>query len=74
MMFNSLAQSSLVNLFIGIVFVIFGALFLLSNYGIIPEVEWNKVWPLILVLLGLTFLLRGAGNFGSPRQPRGYWD
>ncbi|MFH0713077.1 MAG: DUF5668 domain-containing protein [Candidatus Micrarchaeota archaeon] len=58
-MFGFLARSSLFNLFLGVTLIVFGLLFLLSNYNIIPAMEWNKVWPIILVILGATFLLRG---------------
>ena len=52
-------RSSLFNLFLGLTLIVFGILFLLSNYGFIPVPEWNKIWPIVLIILGATFLLRG---------------
>ena len=52
-------RSGLFNMFIGLTFIVFGLLFLLSNYGFIPVLEWNKIWPIVLIILGATFLLRG---------------
>ena len=67
-MLNVIGRSNTLNLFIGLTFIAFGILFLLSNYGIIPAVEWNKVWPLIFVIFGITFILRGKLQQGQ--QPR----
>ncbi len=67
-MFRRLGQNSLFNLFIGVGFVVFGGLLLLSNYGVIPDIDWNRIWPLVLIILGLAFILRGY----VPSQP-GFW-
>ncbi|MBI4406377.1 hypothetical protein HY571_00500 [Candidatus Micrarchaeota archaeon] len=67
-MFRRLGQNSLFNLSIGVGFVVFGTLLLLSNYGIIPNLDWNKIWPLVLIILGISFVLRSY----MPPQP-GYW-
>ncbi len=58
-MLDFIGRSSTFNLFIGLSFIAFGALFLLSNYGFIPSVEWGKIWPLVLILMGFAFLLKG---------------
>ncbi len=58
-MLDFLNRSTHFNFFVGLTFIVFGLLFLLSNYGFIPAVEWNKVWPVILIILGATFLVKG---------------
>jgi hypothetical protein len=45
-------------LFWGFVLIAAGALFLLSNLGIIQVNIWNLIWPLVLIALGLSVLLR----------------
>ena len=45
-------------LFWGFVLIAAGALFLLSNLGIIQVNVWNLIWPLVLIALGLSVLLR----------------
>ena len=70
-MFGFMHRSGLFNLFVGLTFIVFGLLFLLSNYGIVPAVEWNKVWPLVLVILGITFLLHG--QFSNPPARDNNW-
>lgn len=35
-----------------------GFLFLLNNYGILNSLELDRLWPLILIFLGLTIILR----------------
>ena len=48
------------NLFIGIVLITFGVLFLLDNLGIAEMGDViHNFWPLILILWGLSIVLRG---------------
>jgi len=43
-----------------IVLIVLGALFLLSNLGVIPRLGplFTTWWPLILILVGVSLLLR----------------
>lgn len=34
-----------------------GCLFLLDNFGVLPSSAWNFVWPLMLIVLGLSLIL-----------------
>jgi hypothetical protein len=48
-------------IWLGILFLIFGVLFLLKNFGFITESVWSIVgrfWPLILVLIGLEMIVK----------------
>jgi len=49
--------------FAGLVLVVLGTVFLLRNLGLI-RVDFDLVWPTLLILLGLYFLAGG----GSPKQ------
>jgi len=44
----------------GLFFVFIGIIFLLNNLGLVPSDVWNqlwKLWPLLIVLLGLRLLV-----------------
>lgn len=41
-----------------IIIIALGFLFLLGNYGVLNTAEFNRLWPLILILFGLTLILR----------------
>jgi phage shock protein C len=45
-------------LWFGIILIVLGAYFLLTNLGIFSNVHWEIVWPVILIALGLLLLLR----------------
>lgn len=42
----------------GLLIVILGAAFLMSNYGLFDFSEFSKLWPLALIALGLLILLK----------------
>jgi hypothetical protein len=44
------------SIFWGIILVLAGILFLLSNLGFLKVNVWNLIWPLFLIALGLAFL------------------
>ena len=35
-----------------------GVLFLLGNTGIFGWVDWDKLWPAVLIVIGVALLLR----------------
>ncbi len=43
---------------IGLMLLTFGLIFLLQNFNIFPFIDLSKLWPLILVILGLAILSR----------------
>ena len=48
----------MINFFWGVIFIVLGCLFFLSNYGWIT-VDWSiilSLWPLLIILLGIYFL------------------
>lgn len=42
--------------------VLVGILLLLNNLGIIQGDTWDYIWPAIIILLGLSILLRRKGS------------
>lgn len=45
----------------GLVLVVFGALFLLNNFNILPWNFWfrlSRLWPVLLILVGIAMLVR----------------
>jgi hypothetical protein len=53
-------------MFIGLVLVAVGVLALLIATGVLTGAAWSYIWPVILILLGLSFL------FGRSHRRR-YW-
>ncbi len=45
--------------------IVFGVLLLLDNLGILPGSAWNWLWPLLLIWIGASILLRGQGRGGG---------
>jgi phage shock protein C len=42
----------------GLLLVIIGLLFLLANFDLLGWFRWGRLWPVIIVLIGLLLLLR----------------
>jgi len=49
-------------LFISLVLIIIGAVFLLKNLGYLSVGVWSIIWPLLIVVIGV-YLLTIARNF-----------
>ena len=60
----------------GGILILIGAVFLLRNFGYIHGSVWQYFWPLILILVGVSMLLRGMGarrfsRYGPPATVAG---
>src|SRR5207245_9369786 len=51
------------SIFWGIVLVVLGVLFLLSNLDI--NLNWNIIWPVVLIALGVSLLVARVGPGGA---------
>jgi hypothetical protein len=45
------------NLWLGLIMFVIGAVVLLQKFDIVPDTTWGWLWPAILVVLGLKFML-----------------
>lgn len=53
------------SIFWGGVLVILGVLFLLGNTGVLNNVNWDVIWPVILIALGIWLIAARIGPRGS---------
>lgn len=53
------------NLFAGIILILFGIIFLLSNFGIL-DISFQKLWPLFILVPGVVFELAFFTNRKEP--------
>jgi phage shock protein C len=51
--------SSNVGLIFGVVLIVLGSVFLLDEFDFIPELDFEKVWPVILVAVGAVLIFTG---------------
>ncbi len=65
-------------LFIGILLLGLGLAFLLANFGLVPFIGWNRLLPLILIVIGVVIIVRRGetevtppGAMGEPPLPAG---
>ncbi|RYY36007.1 MAG: PspC domain-containing protein [Sphingobacteriaceae bacterium] len=45
---------------VGAILIIGGVAFLLENFNLIPDIDFDIMWPLILVGVGIAFIMSGA--------------
>lgn len=51
------------HLWFGLVIFVIGAVILLQRFDLIPETTWAYLWPIILIVSGLKFMISyGAGD------------
>ncbi|MBE9585335.1 PspC domain-containing protein [Mucilaginibacter sp. JRF] len=53
-------KTSTVGIITGAILIIVGAAFLLDEFHLIPDVDFDVLWPLVLVGAGIAFILSGA--------------
>lgn len=71
-------KTSNVSVIMGAIFIIIGGAFLMDEFNLIPDVDFDVLWPLLLVGSGIAFILSGAKsqpwerknwNQTAPEQP-----
>jgi len=45
-------------MFFGFVIIIIGLVFLMQNLGLLGQEVWNIVWPAIIILFGVSLIIR----------------
>ena len=48
------------HLWIGLISLVIGSLFLLERFGYVSPEAWGYIWPLILIIVGLKILILGG--------------
>ena len=48
---------------VGPIIVLVGVLFLLGNIGLISPVSWSIIWPVLLIVLGIS-MMQKHGKWG----------
>ena len=43
---------------LGAILVVVGIVFLLKNLGIMPDLAWDVIWPIAVIVLGLTMIFK----------------
>jgi len=49
-------------MFFGAVLIVIGVVFLLQNLGVISASVWSVIWPVLIILAGVSFLSKKNGN------------
>ena len=52
-------QKSNAGMIIGLVLIMVGAFVLIDNFDLIPDFDFEKIWPVILVIVGAALILTG---------------
>jgi cyanate permease len=55
-------------MFIGVIVIIIGCVFLLQNLGIISQDSWSIIWPMFLIALGLSMVFKNSCSFYNPKK------
>jgi hypothetical protein len=53
------------SVFWGVILVGLGVLFLLANTGVLDRINWDYVWPVALIALGVWLILGRVGPGGA---------
>ncbi len=52
-------QRSNGGIIVGVVLIIIGAAILIDNYDLIPDFDFGRLWPVVLVIIGGAFIVSG---------------
>jgi phage shock protein C len=55
-------QRSHAGIIIGVVLILIGGIVLLDNYDWIPDIDFERVWPAILVVVGASLIVSGQSR------------
>jgi TRAP-type C4-dicarboxylate transport system permease small subunit len=57
-------------IFGGALLLVGGYYLLVNTFGVdLPELDWDQIWPIALVVLGLVILLRAVQSRGATDRP-----
>jgi uncharacterized integral membrane protein len=58
-------------LLFGAILLFVGGYYLLENtFGVnLPDINWDQVWPLVIIVLGASVVLRAIASRSGPDRP-----
>ena len=64
-------QPSHAGIIFGVVLIVIGGFILIDNYDLIPDFDFERLWPVILVVVGISLILSGQTRqlWDKPAQP-----
>lgn len=63
-------KASNAGIIFGVALIVLGAAFLLDEFDFIPEVDFERIWPVILVAVGITMIFTGQKK--QPWEKQGW--
>jgi hypothetical protein len=60
-------------MFVGLILIVIGVVALLVKLGVVTGSVWSYTWPILLILLGLSWFLRWPLLFRRRRSVWGPW-
>lgn len=55
-------------LFVGIILTVLGVLLLMNNYLSFAWLSFRRLWPLLIIFVGLMIIMKGSGSKGDESQ------
>lgn len=52
-------QRSNSSLIVGVIMIFLGAAYLMHEFDIIPDIHFHRLWPLLVIAIGIGFILKG---------------
>ena len=52
-------------MFVGIILTVLGALLLMNNYISFAWLSFRRLWPLLIIFIGLMIIMKGSGSRGD---------
>jgi hypothetical protein len=52
-------QKSHAGIIFGVVLIIIGAIILIDNYDLFPNIDFGDLWPVVLVIVGAALIVSG---------------
>ena len=49
----------------GIVLIVVGVVFLLQNLGFVTGAVWNIIWPVFIILIGISMVIKNGDRFNN---------
>ena len=60
-------------MFVGLILIVIGVVALLVRLDVVTGSIWGLTWPILLIILGLSWFLRWPWLFGRRRSGWGPW-